>query len=200
MSFDAMNWASKQDCQNSTNKLILLMLANYSDENDSSYPSYKHLANLCSCTERTAMRSIDSLIQMGLIKKEGRYTPDGKQTFNRFILIRGDKTNMVGVTKTTPNTIRVIQKDYKEEFSLWWKTYPRKDGSKRKAFQLWTKIIKEEINHQKLLELTNIFKSSMSKTDMKFIPHATTWLNQRRFETISEKKDTKKINLNTIAG
>ena len=40
----------------------------------------------------------------------------------------------------------------------------------------------------------------MSETDMKFIPHATTWLNQRRFETISEKKDTKKINLNTIAG
>ena len=169
MSFDAMNWASKQDCQNSTNKLILLMLANYSDE-------------------------------MGLVKKEGRYTPDGKQTSNRFILIRGDKTNMVGVTKTTPNTIRVIQKDYKEEFSLWWKTYPRKDGSKRKAFQLWTKIIKEEINHQKLLELTNIFKSSMSETDMKFIPHASTWLNQRRFETINEKKDTKKINLNTIAG
>ena len=93
MSFDAMNWASKQDCQNSTNKLILLMLANYSDENDSSYPSYKHLANLCSCTERTAMRSIDSLIQMGLVKKEGRYTPDGKQTSNRFILIRGDKNN-----------------------------------------------------------------------------------------------------------
>ena len=137
---------------------------------------------------------------MGLVKKEGRYTPDGKQTSNRFILIRGDKTNMVGVTKTTPNTIRVIQKDYKEEFSLWWKTYPRKDGSKRKAFQLWTKIIKEEINHQKLLELTNIFKSSMSETDMKFSPHASTWLNQRRFETINEKKDTKKINLNTIAG
>ena len=113
------------------------------------------------------------------------------------------------MTKTTPNTIRDIQgynvrkkikKDYPDSFESWWNLYPRKDGSKRKAFQLWTKIIKEEISHQKLLELTNIFKSSMSETDMKFIPHASTWLNQRRFETINEKKDTKKINLNTIAG
>ena len=72
MSFDAMSWASKQDCQNSTNKLILIMLANYSDENDSSYPSYGHLANLCSCTERTVMRGIESLIELKLIKKEVR--------------------------------------------------------------------------------------------------------------------------------
>lgn len=199
MSFDAMNWASKQDCQNSTNKLILLMLANYSDENDSSFPSYRHLASLCSCTERTAMRAIDSLIQMGLVKKEERYMKDGKQTSNRFILNRGDKIDTQGMTKSTPNTIRDIQRDYTEEFNQWWNLYPRRDGSKRKAFEIYKKIIDKEISITDLYNVTNRFKQSMKGKEEKFIPHATTWLNQRRFETVEENKNIK-INLNQIAG
>ena len=199
MSFDAMNWASKQDCQNSTNKLILLMLANYSDENDSSFPSYRHLASLCSCTERTAMRAIDSLIQMGLIKKEERYMKDGKQTSNRFILNRGDKKDTQGMTKSTPNTIRDIQRDYTEEFNQWWNLYPRRDGSKRKAFEIYKKIIDKEISITDLYNVTNRFRQSMKGKEEKFIPHATTWLNQRRFETVEENKNIK-INLNQIAG
>ena len=199
MSFDAMNWASKQDCQNSTNKLILLMLANYSDENDSSFPSYRHLASLCSCTERTAMRAIDSLIQMGLIKKEERYMKDGKQTSNRFILNRGDKIDTQGMTKSTPNTIRDIQRDYTEEFNQWWNLYPRRDGSKRKAFEMYKKIIDKEISTIDLYNITKRFKQSMIGKEEKFIPHATTWLNQRRFETVEENKNIK-INLNQIAG
>ena len=199
MSFDAMNWASKQDCQNSTNKLILLMLANYSDENDSSFPSYRHLASLCSCTERTAMRAIDSLIQMGLVKKEERYMKDGKQTSNRFILNRGDKIDTQGMTKSTPNTIRDIQRDYTEDFNQWWNLYPRRDGSKRKAFEIYKKIIDKEISITDLYNVTNRFKQLMKGKEEKFIPHATTWLNQRRFETVEENKNIK-INLNQIAG
>ena len=199
MSFDAMNWASKQDCQNSTNKLILLMLANYSDENDSSFPSYRHLASLCSCTERTAMRAIDSLIQMGLIKKEERYMKDGKQTSNRFILNRGDKKDTQGMTKSTPNTIRHIQRDYTEDFNQLWNLYPRRDGSKRKAFEMYKKIIDKEISTIDLYNITKRFKQSMIGKEEKFIPHATTWLNQRRFETVEENKNIK-INLNQIAG
>ena len=200
MSFDAMSWASKKECQNSTNKLVLLMLANYSDENESSYPSYKHLAKICECSERTVMRSIDSLISLGLLKKQVRFNSDGKQTSNRFILCRDDKINTVGVSKSTLNTKRVIQRDYTVEFNQWWDLYPRKDGSKRKAFELWKKITDKEISHQKLLEFTKIFKVSINGTESKFIPHATTWLNQRRFETVEERPNNQKINLNQIAG
>ena len=200
MSFDAMSWASKKECQNSTNKLVLLMLANYSDENESSYPSYKHLAKICECSERTVMRSIDSLISLGLLKKQVRFNSDGKQTSNRFILCRDDKINTVGVSKSTLNTKRVIQRDYTVEFNQWWDLYPRKDGSKRKAFELWKKITDKEISHQKILEFTKMFKVSINGTESNFIPHATTWLNQRRFETVEERPNNQKINLNQIAG
>ena len=152
------------------------------------------------------MRSIDSLIQMGLVKKEGRYTQDGKQTSNRFILNRGDKMNMVGVTKTTPNTIRDIQgynvrknskKDYPDSFLSWWNLYPRKDGSKKKAFELFEKITDKILNFDELYSFTVKYKQSVNNKDQKFIPHATTWLNQRRWETVDEKQ---KINLNQLVG
>jgi len=37
----------------------------------------------------------------------------------------------------------------------------------------------------------------MHEKDPKFIPHATTWLNQRRWETVEEKT---RINLNQLVG
>ena len=45
-----------------------------------------------------------------------------------------------------------------------------------------------------------MFKVSINGTESKFIPHATTWLNQRRFETVEERPNNQKINLNQIAG
>ena len=136
---------------------------------------------------------------MGLIKKEERYMKDGKQTSNRFILNRGDKIDTQGMTKSTPNTIRDIQRDYTEEFNQWWNLYPRRDGSKRKAFEIYKKIIDKEISITDLYNVTNRFKQLMKGKEEKFIPHATTWLNQRRFETVEENKNIK-INLNQIAG
>ena len=104
------------------------------------------------------------------------------------------------MSKSTLNTKRVIQRDYTVEFNQWWDLYPRKDRSKRKAFELWKKITDKEISHQKLLEFTKMFKVSINGTESKFIPHATTWLNQRRFETVEERPNNQKINLNQIAG
>ena len=199
MSFEAMAWAAKQPCKNSLCKLVLLMLANYCDEGHSTYPSYKHLAKLCECTERSVMRAVTALAQAGLIEIKARYTEDGKQTSNRFVLlIRGDKNNMVGVTKTAPNTVRDIPSNkskggdrnaYPDEFEEWWNLYPRKDGSKRKAFEIWKRATDRDISSRDLFLATARFKQTCHGKDKKFIPHATTWLNQGRWETVQEAQD-----------
>ena len=52
-------------------------------------------------------------------------------------------TKKTGCDKTTPNTIRDIHNNnnvvrgdkYTSEFLEWWNLYPRKDGSKAKAFE-----------------------------------------------------------------
>ena len=41
MSFTALAWASKQKTGNGTTKLILLCLANYADDKNSCFPSFK---------------------------------------------------------------------------------------------------------------------------------------------------------------
>ena len=199
MSFEAMAWAAKQPCKNSLCKLVLLMLANYCDEGHSTYPSYKHLAKLCECTERSVMRAVTALAQAGLIEIKARYTEDGKQTSNRFVLlIRGDKNNMVGVTKTAPNTVRDIPSNkskggdrnaYPDEFEEWWNLYPRKDGSTRKAFEIWKRATDRDISSRDLFLATARFKQTCHGKDKKFIPHATTWLNQGRWETVQEAQD-----------
>ena len=146
MSFNAMAWAIKQDTKHTTSKFILLVLASYSDENDGSFPSYSHIAEICCCSEETAMKGVKKLVELGFIKKEKRFTQDGKQTSNRYILNRGLKKEGVGVSKSIPNTIRynnnntTTPKDYTPQFLEWWDIYPRKDGSKAKAFESYSKL------------------------------------------------------------
>ena len=218
MSFDAMAWAAKRPCKNSLNKLVLLMLANYADENYSTYPSYKHLAKLCECNERSVMRAVKSLEEDGAIKIRKRFTDDGKQTSNLFVLQMGggDKFDTVGVTEPAPDTVRDIQNNNKQEggdnhdkvktrqkyppdFEEWWNVYPRNDGSKKKAFDVWKRATDREIDVRDLYLATARFKQSCHGKDKKFIPHATTWLNQGRWETV-EQAQALTTNRNSLAG
>lgn len=212
MSFDAMSWAVKQQCKTPTSKLILLLIANYADENNSAYPSKDHLSRLANCDERTIRRSLRSLQDQGLLNVEERYDHKGRQTSNRYFLVldkmsterkdqtrEGDIFEGVGVTKMPPNTIRKIQnKKYCSDFIEWWDAYPRKDGSKSKAYELWIKATKEvPVSH--LLKITKMFSDSRKGEDQKFTPHATTWLNQKRYETVTAPQ-VKAKNLNSLAG
>jgi len=211
MSFEAMAWAAKADCRSSLNKLVLMMLANYADEDHTAYPSYRKLAELCLCNERTVMRGIKSLEALDLIRTSARFSKSGKQTSNNFhLLVRGDISDRVRVTNNAPNTIRDIQvkpinnkgdkknAPYPQDFEQWWKAYPRSDGSKKKAFDLWKSAVKK-INREELLHLTVRFANAVKGS--KFIPHATTWLNQDRWETVGAMNThTTRSNRNQLAG
>ena len=75
-------------------------------------------------------------------------------------------------------------------FENFWQQYPRKIG-KLTAKRSWEKLSQE--NQQKALEAIVEHRKywSAKGTDWEFIPHASTWLNQERFEdelVIQEKK------------
>ena len=69
----------------------------------------------------------------------------------------------------------------REEFDKFWSAYPRKAGSKQKAFEAFKKagvsleILLDAIENQKQ-------SSQWSKDNGQFIPHPTTWLNGKRWE------------------
>lgn len=228
MSFNAMSWAVRQECPTPTAKLVLLMLANYADEAGSCYPSKEHLSTLCSCDVRTIKRALNVLAKDGFVSVAFRFNDDGKQTSNRYLLHmdkqafgetqqpdgRGVKNVTLGGTNMSPNTVRDIQRDinissaprtkrptgYSGDFELWWKAYPRNDGSKAKAFEAWNKATKT-VKPDWLLDCTMRYAQLRKGKDPKFTPHATTWLNQARYETVAEEaRPQRTANLNQLAG
>ena len=78
-------------------------------------------------------------------------------------------------------------------FENFWQQYPRKIG-KLTAKRSWEKLSQE--NQQKALEAIVEHRKywSAKGTDWEFIPHASTWLNQERFEDelVIEKKENKR--------
>ena len=229
MSFQAMSWAVTKKCPTPTSKLILILLANYADEHNSCFPSRDKIAELSNCDERTVRRSLKQLSEAGFLRVESRYRPDGGQTSNRYYLSMdnvseqpsltgcqevssetGGWTNLQGegVSQMPPNTIRKDtnknkskgRTGYPTEFDEWWLVYPRRDGSKAKAFESWQKIVNTgEITIDDLNDATRMFARSRHGQDSRFTPHATTWLNQRRFETVEEVRQQSR-NKNQLAG
>lgn len=229
MSFQAMSWAVRQYCPTPTSKLILILLANYADEHNSCFPSRDKIAELSNCDERTVRRSLKQLQESGFLRIESRYRQDGGQTSNRYFLTMdnmseqrsliscqeessetGGWTNLQGegVTQMTPNTIRKDtsknksngRTGYPAEFENWWLIYPRRDGSKAKAFESWQRVIQSgSVSLEELVDATSMYARSRHGQDSRFTPHATTWLNQRRFETVEEVR-RQSSNKNQLAG
>ena len=219
MSFQAMAWAVNQPEITPTSKLILIILANYADEKSSCFPSREHISKLANCDERTVRRSIKQLQDQGLISISERFTEEGRQTSNRYILrvagmpeARGTNLSPTRETSRPPIQSKETIKGnkYTDEFQIFWNFYPRKSGSKRKASILYDQIVNkhQEIDARSLLQVVRVFAEANEKSDQKFIPHASTWLYQRRFETnvhfVDEKRKLQiskiQSNKNQLAG
>ena len=81
--------------------------------------------------------------------------------------------------KTTPTPPPQNEKEkYPQQFETWWKTYPRK-VAKPKALTAWKSALKRT-DEQTLTEATQAFAQhhKQARTETRFIPHATTWLNR----------------------
>lgn len=79
MSFQAMAWAVKQKTATPVEKLLLLMLANYADEDGHAWPSKQRLADDCCMNKATVCRNLASLQAQGLIEVTERYHPERGQ-------------------------------------------------------------------------------------------------------------------------
>ena len=73
MSWSALKWASEVKVGNSTDKLILIILANYTDAEDSCYPSHRKLAEVCECSTATVIRAWKRLADNNFIEIEKRF-------------------------------------------------------------------------------------------------------------------------------
>lgn len=90
-----------------------------------------------------------------------------------------EKVRKGKVSKTKPPA-------YVPEFEVWWKAYPRHEPSKREAFWFWLRALARDpgVTHLDLLTGIDRWREAWEAAgDARLIPHATTWLNQGRWES-----------------
>jgi len=86
MSSRATHWALQQKTAQPVDKLILIALGDFCDDNNSCYPSRKRLAKIAMCSIDTVDRAIKRLTADGLVEKADRVSEKGGFTSNRYIL------------------------------------------------------------------------------------------------------------------
>ncbi|MBR8028900.1 hypothetical protein KDX27_30315 [Burkholderia cenocepacia] len=130
----------------------------------------------------------------------------GGVVFPRFFRFLTGKTTTKTKTKTNPTSTRAreidnaidkatdkgidneidkasVQIDKDERFASFWKLYPRKDA-KVQARKAFLKLAPSAELLEQILDALDRFKrcDQWVREDGKFIPFASTWLNQRRWE------------------
>lgn len=77
MSVEALTWAFRTVAGDSSAKLVLLAVANFSDEYGQCWPSQKRLGTMCDLSERSIRDALSRLEERGLISRAPRYREDG---------------------------------------------------------------------------------------------------------------------------
>ena len=206
MSFLAISNCIKIQNIKPTTNLVLLILANYANEENETYPSKKHLAKMCNCDVRTIQRCLQELLEKKIIEKKERFD-DGRQTSNLYTIIIQQEAILSPSPPTnlsphnTINNIHIVKLrkkengriEYEKEFEEFWNLYPSSDHKtkKDKTYAMWKKIENKE-------ELKKCLINYSSKKQGKFIHNPYNWFVDKvylKYKTISIKKSK-----NSLAG
>jgi hypothetical protein len=190
MSIECLNAALKVEGLPTSSKFVLVVLSNYADENSCCYPSHSHIGKIVGIKDRKHIgKIIKQLEVLGYLKINKRYRDDGGSLSNLYQLSieRGLSTPPPLQTPTpvvsAPHNTKEDTKDrdIDNDFEIFWKAYPRKIN-KYQAKQKYY-LITKTYDKDKLKCMLDKFVAhcEAEKTESKFIPHCSTFLNQRRF-------------------
>jgi len=210
-SIAAMNWALEQDTRSSGERLVLLTLAMCTggDEDDPRvcWPSVARLAKLTRIGASTVRSHIDALTERGLLTKyERRRRKDGTLgTWVYLVMFTTADVAALGeelapmeqcasadgaavVQRRPGGALEVSISEQSIEsptapasFDAFWTAYPRGAG-KVSAVKAWTKLKPADRNAAMAALPQHMAVWRAQKRGMDKVPHASTWLNQRRWE------------------
>lgn len=87
MSVEAIKWAFDFDAKNSSEKAILLALANYADAEGRCFPGQESIAKKAACSDRTVRTVLADLEARGIISREERRRKDGYRTSDDILIV-----------------------------------------------------------------------------------------------------------------
>lgn len=212
MSHWASAWAWEQQIENGGAKFVLVALAEFADEGALAYPSQATLANMTGQAERTVRAHLVYLEEKGLIKRTGRWRPDGTRTSDLFQLSGGFKPAAKSAAYNRQDSARLpaksaasppaesasdpvrekelsVELKYNLEFQTFYDNYPNRQAPPA-AFKAWkAQRLRPEDVPMLLADVEKRYRG----VEKRFIPHPATYLNQRRWEgdLIERPEDTR---------
>jgi hypothetical protein len=183
---------------------LYCVLRRHADQRGICFPSRRRLAELGQMSESTLDRSLKELVAIGALIIERRATDMGDYTSNRYTVVsqRGGgvcenppppKSEATGgvrneaLTKAIVNESQelelmlteTVSEPVESDFDRFWAQYPRKVG-KQKAQKAWGRLTKKE--KIAIFGVLGAHVSQWRGVRPEFVPHATSWLNGRRWE------------------
>lgn len=211
MSMELMVKAMKTKVGNPLRKLVLIKLADNANDMGECWPSYQHIADQCEIGRSTVKVHIRELEKSGLLRREFRRKGELNQSNVFHLALNGGLSpapgggagdnppgavdNLGGGAGAAPRTShssepvkepvkpKVADAQGLVDFDRFWVLYPRKVG-KSAAEKSWAKI-------KVTADLFDLMAKSLAawtvstdwtKDGGQFIPHASTWLNGKRWE------------------
>lgn len=194
MSFQAMAWAVSHKLP-SKDKFVLVMMANYADEDGKCWPSLNRLADDTSMSRSTIQLAIKGLEAAGMLRIEQR-SQDGVKLPNYYYLnlkkvyretvqctdLDGEvyRQTVEGIPTVGNKPIKEpITKDSIVGFEKFWLACPRRVGKEaaRKAYEKARKLASDE----ELLTGIRRYAATRAGQDEQYTVHPATWLNQGRW-------------------
>jgi hypothetical protein len=186
--------------------LVLLALADFSDDQGMCWPSMPTLARKARMSERNARRIIRKLQDSGhLVVEENR----GRNATNRYWVkakpdnLSGlDKTGQIGYENRTnrarkpdtamsdkpSRTIKEPSNIHQVDFDAFWNVCPRKVG-KGAARAAYAKAVKKA-DPQSLFSAMSRYAQERDGKEQQYTVHPATWLNQERWMDEPQEQPT----------
>lgn len=206
MSINVMSqcWAKSKHA--GSELLLLLALADFSDDQGKSYPAISTLAMKCRMTRRNVQYILKALLRSGEISIEPNKGPPpkfpnlyqinlrqfGVQSASRVhstarvksTVARGEIQHTNGVQPTSPKPSVTINNHQTVNFDQFWNAYPNKrKGSKAECKKLWNKSDLDQAFDEIIFHLKAMLESADWKKDAgAYIPAPLTYLRQQRWD------------------
>lgn len=178
-------------------KLVLLALANFTNEFGLAYPTRKQICECTGLSESSVSRALTMSEKRGIILRSKGHR--GRATTYQFTcfteLAYADE--LMGVSQTHQekqvrlrelnfiknnnlSTWGVSQTLIKQTFAIFWDKYPKKVGYAHTYFA-FVEATKLADPHEILEGLADFMKNEVPQLDTQFIPHPANWLEGERW-------------------
>lgn len=194
MSIRAITWAFEQQGLTSTQKLVLLKLADNANDDGYCWPSREMISKHTGLSISTISRTARKLADMGIVDVIPQ-SQNGVSLPNRYKLHMGaasetgvgaqehggssTRARGVGAQEHTEPSVRTVNEPSEEEFDAWYAEYPRHQdkGHARRAYRK----ARKKADAESLLSGARKARKRYQDTEKQYIPLPATWLNGERW-------------------